>query len=169
MGDPTSMFHGHETLCRRFLEPITRSLENTRSRFYHSAEMLRTCRQGPPVIFTSPIRSRCTVLILLCCTLIILFSRTIVLAELRWSSAAWKCGLAHSVADTLVSLFLRQVDLASARESLCRRLGSRWFTEGLHRNALVTHFQYGQVFSSARQMKDYAVTRCRLHQRAPQR
>src|SRR5213593_4075238 len=29
--------------------------------------------------------------------------------------------------------------LASARESLCRGLGSRWFTERFHRNALVTH------------------------------
>ena len=59
--------------------------------------------------------------------------------------------------------------LASARESLCRGLGSRWFTERFHRNALVTHFQHGQVFCTARQLKDYAVTRCRLHQRAPQR
>jgi hypothetical protein len=33
--------------------------------------------------------------------------------------------------------------LASARESFCRGLGSRWFTERFHRNALVTHFQYG--------------------------
>ncbi len=48
-------------------------------------------------------------------------------------------------------------------------LGSRWFTERFHRNALVTHFQHGQVFCTARQLKDYAVTRCRLHQRAPQR
>src|ERR1700731_929143 len=59
--------------------------------------------------------------------------------------------------------------LASASESLCRGLGSRWFTERFHRNALVTHFQHGQVFCTARQLKDYAVTRCRLHQRAPQR
>src|SRR5712675_1904011 len=59
--------------------------------------------------------------------------------------------------------------LASARESLCRGLGSRWFTERFHRNALVTHFQHGQIFCTARQLKDYAVTRCRLHQRAPQR
>ena len=81
---------------------------------------------------------------------------------------AWKCG-PHLVADKLISLFLRQVDLASARESLCRGLGSRWFTERFHRNALVTHFQHGQVFCTARQLKDYAVTRCRLHQRAPQR
>jgi hypothetical protein len=64
---------------------------------------------------------------------------------------------------------VRQVDLASARESLCRGLGSRWFTERFHRNAFVTHFQHGQVFCTARQLKDYAVTRCRLHQRAPQR
>src|SRR5207245_6123366 len=59
--------------------------------------------------------------------------------------------------------------LASARKSLCRGLGSRWFTERFHRNALVTHFQHGQVFCTARQLKDYAVTRCRLHQRASQR
>src|SRR2546421_3235013 len=59
--------------------------------------------------------------------------------------------------------------LASTRESLCRGLGSRWFTERFHRNGLVTHFQHGQVFCTARQLKDYAVTRCRLHQRAPQR
>ena len=67
------------------------------------------------------------------------------------------------------SLNLRQVDLASALESFCRGLGSSWFTERFHRNALVTHFQHGQVFCTARQLKDYAVTRCRLHQRAPQR
>src|SRR5947209_358987 len=59
--------------------------------------------------------------------------------------------------------------LASARKSLCRGLGSGWFTERFHRNALVTHFQHGQVFCTARQLKDYTVTRCRLHQRAPQR
>src|SRR5579863_8504895 len=57
---------------------------------------------------------------------------------------------------------------SAARESLGRGLGSRWFTERFHRNALVTHFQHGQVFCTARQLKDYAVTRCRLHQRAPQ-
>src|SRR5258708_5744746 len=67
-----------------------------------------------------------------------------------------------------VSQFLRQVDLASARESLCRGLGSRWFTERFHRNALVTHFQHGQVFCTARQLKDYAVTPSRLHQPPPQ-
>src|SRR5439155_9589385 len=59
--------------------------------------------------------------------------------------------------------------LASARESLCRGLGSRRFTERFHRNALVTHFQHGKIFCTARQLKDYTVTRCRLHQRAPQR
>src|ERR1700674_2219359 len=58
---------------------------------------------------------------------------------------------------------------ASGRKALCRGLRSSWFTERLHRNALVTHFQHGQVFCAARQLKDYAVTRCRLHQRAPQR
>src|SRR6266568_71359 len=59
--------------------------------------------------------------------------------------------------------------LASARESLFRGLGSRWFTERFHRNALVTHFQHGQVFCTARCLENYAVARCRLHQRAPQR
>ena len=48
--------------------------------------------------------------------------------------------------------------LASARKSLCRGLGSRWFTERFHRNGFVTHFQHGQVFSTARHLKDYAVT-----------
>src|SRR3984893_5619321 len=57
----------------------------------------------------------------------------------------------------------------SARESLCRGLGSRWFTERFHRNALVTHFQHGQVCCTARRLENYAITRCRLHQRAPQR
>ena len=68
-----------------------------------------------------------------------------------------------------VSSLFRQVDLASARKSLCRGLGSGWFTERFHGNALVAHFQHGQVFCAARQLKGYAVTRCRLHQRAPQR
>jgi len=54
--------------------------------------------------------------------------------------------------------------IGSARESLCRGLGSRWFTERFHRNALVTHFQHGQVC-----LENYAIARCRLHQRAPQR
>jgi hypothetical protein len=31
---------GHETLYRRFSEPIAKSLESTRSRFYHSSELL---------------------------------------------------------------------------------------------------------------------------------
>src|SRR5258705_12065572 len=81
----------------------------------------------------------------------------------------WHADPRTPFADTLISLFLRQVDLASANESLCRSLGSRWFTERFHRNALVTHFQHGQVFCTARQLKDYPVTRYRLHQRAPQR
>src|ERR1700719_2404395 len=58
--------------------------------------------------------------------------------------------------------------LVSARESLCRGLGARWFTERFHRNALVTHVQHGQVFCTARRLQNYAVARCRLHQRAPQ-
>src|SRR5438874_5294531 len=59
--------------------------------------------------------------------------------------------------------------LASARKSLCRGLGSRWFTERFHRNSLVTHFQHGQVFCAARRLENYAVARCRFHQRATQR
>src|SRR5580700_2029654 len=59
--------------------------------------------------------------------------------------------------------------LASARESLCRGLGSRWWPERFHRNALVAHFQHGQVFCAARREENYAIARCRLHQRAPQR
>jgi hypothetical protein len=34
-------------------------------------------------------------------------------------------------------------ELASASQSLCRGLGSRWFTERFHSNALVTPFQHG--------------------------
>src|SRR5881227_1754604 len=59
--------------------------------------------------------------------------------------------------------------LAAARELLCRGLGSRWFTERFHRNALVTDFQHPQVFCTARRLENYAVARRRLHQRAPQR
>src|SRR5580658_1826976 len=59
--------------------------------------------------------------------------------------------------------------LVSAREFLCRCLGSRWFTERFHTNALVTHFQDDQVFCTARRFESYAVARCRLDQRAPQR
>src|ERR1700691_5488002 len=47
--------------------------------------------------------------------------------------------------------------LASASESLCRGLGSRWFTERFHRNALVTHFQHGQVCCTARHLENYAM------------
>src|SRR5207253_10295390 len=70
---------------------------------------------------------------------------------------------------TSPQMTLMRLALASARTSLCRGLGSSWFTERFHRNALVTHFQHGQVFCAARQLKDYGVSRCRLHQRAPQR
>jgi hypothetical protein len=55
------------------------------------------------------------------------------------------------------------------REALCGGLGSRRFTERFHRNALVTHFQHHQVFCPARRLENYVITRCRLHQRAPQR
>src|SRR5262245_37996846 len=54
-------------------------------------------------------------------------------------------------------------------EFLCPGLGSRWFTERFHRNALVTHFLDDQVFCTARRLQSYSVARCRLHQRAPQR
>src|SRR5437868_6111132 len=57
---------------------------------------------------------------------------------------------------------------SSARESLCRGLGSGWFTERFHTNALVTHIQHGQVFCAARRLENYAVAGCRLHQRVPQ-
>src|SRR5215469_3288608 len=63
----------------------------------------------------------------------------------------------------------RQVGLVPARKSLCRGFGSSRFTERFHRDALVTHFQHGKVFCAARQMNDYTVARCRLHQRAAQR
>src|SRR5207249_4272334 len=59
--------------------------------------------------------------------------------------------------------------LAWSRGSLCRGLGSRWFTERFHRNALVIHFQDGQVFCTAWRLEHYGAARCRLHQRAPQR
>src|SRR5438270_2290850 len=59
--------------------------------------------------------------------------------------------------------------LVSARDSLCGGFGSRWFTERFHGNALVRDFQHRQVFWTACCLKNYAVTRCRLHQRAPQR
>ncbi len=71
------------------------------------------------------------------------------------------------------SLVSSSEDLASARKSLRRGLGPSlgpgWFAERFHSNALVTHLQHGQGFCPARQLKDYAVTRCRLHQRAPER
>ena len=50
--------------------------------------------------------------------------------------------------------------LASARESLCWGLRSRWFMERFHMNALVTHVQHGQVFCAARRLENYAVARC---------
>jgi hypothetical protein len=50
-------------------------------------------------------------------------------------------GLECSCAAPLI--FVRRI--ASAREPLRRGLGSRWFTEWFHRNALITHFQNGQV------------------------
>src|SRR5205085_4367673 len=49
---------------------------------------------------------------------------------------------------------------ASARESLRRGLGSRWFTERVHRSALVTYFQEGRVLRSARRLDIYCVVRC---------
>ena len=49
--------------------------------------------------------------------------------------------------------------LMSARESFCRGFGSRWFTERFHRNALVTHFQHGQVFCTARRLENYTIAR----------
>jgi energy-coupling factor transporter ATP-binding protein EcfA2 len=106
-------------------------------------------------------------------------------AKITWK-IIWPCDLAIGSREIIDSEFCallrsslfhhrcRFVSFSSggfalASESLCRGLGSRWFTERFHGNALVTHFQYGQGFCTARQLKDYAVTRCRLHQRAPQR
>src|ERR1700722_20561838 len=63
---------------------------------------------------------------------------------------------------------VQMAQLAWARESLCRGLGSGWFTERFYRNALVTHFQHRQVFCPARRLENHAVTCCGLHQRAPQ-
>jgi hypothetical protein len=68
-----------------------------------------------------------------------------------------------------VRFLLFFVSLARAMESCCRSLGSRRFTERLHSNAFVTHFQHRQVFCAARRLENYVVARCRLHQRAPQR
>jgi hypothetical protein len=76
---------------------------------------------------------------------------------------------AHPVADKGKLAVSSSGGLASARKFLCRGLGSRWLTERFHSNALVTYFQHSQVFGTARQLKDYAVTRRRLHQRARQR
>ena len=59
--------------------------------------------------------------------------------------------------------------IGSARKTLCRGLGSRWFPERFHRNSLVTHFQHGQVCSAVWCLENYAIARCRLHQRAAQR
>src|SRR6266566_5662225 len=119
----------------------------------------------------SIIRLCCAVFILLRCTVIILLRCTIFILLCRERTGSRPPGSAapHPVADKLSSLFPRQVDLASASESLCRGLGSRWFTERFHGNALVTHFQHGQVFCAARRLENYAVARCRLHQRVPQR
>src|SRR6476661_4122455 len=84
----------------------------------------------------------------------------------RADSAPLRSSLFHNLWPFRL-FFVRWISVGEG--SLCRGLGSRWFTERFHRNALVTHFQHGQVFCTARQLKDYVVTRCRLHQRAPQR
>jgi hypothetical protein len=49
---PQVLVPGHETLYRRFLEPIAKSLESTRSRFYHSSELLLFdfTRSGRPAL-----------------------------------------------------------------------------------------------------------------------
>ena len=57
---------------------------------------------------------------------------------------------AGGTADKLISLFLRQVDYRRRVSPFCRGLGSRGFTERFHGDALVTHFQHGQVFCTAR-------------------
>ena len=50
--------------------------------------------------------------------------------------------------------------LTSAGRSLCRDLGSRWFSERFHRNALVIDFQHGQVRGTARRLENDAVALC---------
>src|SRR5215470_2803703 len=85
------------------------------------------------------------------------------------SAAAGETIASSSATGSRADLRTSSAGLASARESLCRGLGSRWFTERFHRNALVTHFQHGQVFCAARRLENYAVARCRFHQCTPQR
>src|SRR2546425_3510581 len=73
---------------------------------------------------------------------------------------AWNFQVPHRLT------FVRSIGLGG--ELLCRGLGSRWFTERFHGNALVTHLQDDQVFRAARRVQNHAVARCGLHQRARQ-
>src|SRR5271169_5089322 len=114
------------------------------------------------------------------------------------SGAVWcRRGLAHSgattpacVERTLLSAAFDlavEVDLDLDSGAVCRfvSFSSGGFSVGegfslprpriqlvhgrFRSNTLVTHVQHSQVFCPARQLQDYAVPRCRVHQRAPQR
>src|SRR5260370_3039410 len=93
-----------------------------------------------------PIRLCCAIFILLRCTVIILLRCTIfiLLCRERTGPARLEVRPPHPVADKLISLFLRQVDLASASESLCRGLGSWWVTARFHRKSCLKEFQAGR-------------------------
>ena len=67
-----------------------------------------------------------------------------------------------SACNVHVPLLLTFVRWIGARESLRRRIGSRWFTERFHRYALVNHFQHRQVCCTAGRLENYAIARCRL-------
>src|SRR5580692_10569012 len=74
------------------------------------------------------------------------------------------------IVSTNSSSHLTLVMSIGVRERVpCRGLGSGWLTERFHGNGLVTHVQDDQIFCSPRRLESYAVARCRLHQRAPQR
>src|SRR5512140_3074773 len=49
-----------------------------------------------------------------------------------------------------------------------RRLGPWGFPEGFHGNALVTNFEYGEVFCAARRLENCTIALCGLHQGASQ-
>jgi hypothetical protein len=53
---------------------------------------------------------------------------------------------------------------AGARTSARCGLGSRWFAEGLHRDALITHLEDLQLLRTAWRMKDDTIAHSALHQ-----
>ena len=57
---------------------------------------------------------------------------------------------------------------AGARTKPRRGLGPRWFAEGLHGDALITHLEDLQVLRRTRRVKDHAFAWSGLHQRARQ-